>query len=60
MENRSKDLWRRSDVIAFLGITKHEVTKLIQVGKLNPFSLRKGGRSYFLRMEVESLKRAKN
>jgi predicted site-specific integrase-resolvase len=47
-------LLRRRDVMARLGVTHKQVTKLIEVGLLRPI-LKRGCRAWFRAAEIEKL-----
>lgn len=50
-----KALLRRGEVISWLGLGEHEMTKLIQEKVLVPKYLRKGARAFFVKSEVEKI-----
>lgn len=50
-----KALLRRGEVIAWLGLADHEMTKLVSEKVLVPRYLRKGSRAFFVKKEVEAL-----
>lgn len=51
-------LWRRRDVMEFLGVSDQVMTQLVSAGTLNPVYLREGGRAFYCRNEVVRLARA--
>lgn len=50
-----KALLRRGEVISWLGLGEHEMTKLIQEKVLVPRYLRTGARAFFVKKEVEKI-----
>jgi hypothetical protein len=50
-------LMRRAQVIEELGVTRHEFAQ-ISPKPLKPVYLKKGGRAYYLRAQVDGLKRS--
>lgn len=50
-----KALLRRGEVIAWLGLADHEMTKLVAEKVLVPRYLREGSRAFFVKKEVEAL-----
>lgn len=50
-----KMLWRRKDVISFLGITKHEFADLEKQKKLKGVPLKRGGRKYYYAEDVKEI-----
>ena len=51
----NKALLRRGEVIEWLGLGEHEMTKLIQEKVLVPKYLRKGARAFFVKKEVAEI-----
>lgn len=54
-----KQLWRRGEVMAFLGLNSPQVTALIAAGSLVPFYVRKQGRALYKRENVMELVKGK-
>jgi hypothetical protein len=54
-EEPKKALLRRGEVMDWLGLADHEMTKLVQEKVLVPRYLRKGSRAFFVKKEVELL-----
>ena len=50
-----KALLRRGEVMKWLGLADHEMTKLVQEKVLVPRYLREGSRAFFVKKEVELL-----
>ena len=50
-----KALLRRGEVMKWLGLADHEMTKLVQEKGLVPRYLREGSRAFFVKKEVELL-----
>lgn len=50
-----KALLRRGEVISWLGLADHEMTKLVAEKVLVPRYLREGSRAFFVKKEVEAL-----
>jgi hypothetical protein len=55
MELPDKQLLRRGDVVAFLGIDQKAMTKMVRAGTLTARYIGGAGRAYFARTQVVKL-----
>lgn len=58
-DNPKKALLRRGEVMEWLGLADHEMTKLVRDKVIVPRYFRVGARAFFVRKEVEELLEAK-